>query len=202
MMERIVRFSIKRPKFIVGRRLVLLFGSQLPRAKTDTDPKHMLPATSPVRVNNDKVEERFELHADWIVLGVVNESGLEPQYALQDSAHHGRGRHPRRIAYDIVSFTADNVGQGAGPYACPLMPVPTTSGETVVPKVLYENPMFVDRLISKDGTTTAIYIPPRRRRTVFIADRVRALFEKETNDGMATVSTWPAIRLRGTPSAR
>src|SRR3989304_258520 len=78
MMERIVRFSIKRPKLVIWAVVVLslLFGSQLPRAKTDTDPKHMLPATSPVRVNNDKVEERFELHADWIVLGIVNESGV------------------------------------------------------------------------------------------------------------------------------
>src|SRR3989304_5347018 len=78
MMERIVRFSIKRPKLVIWAVVVLslLFGSQLPRAKTDTDPKHMLPATSPVRVYNDKVEERFELHADWVALGVADEAGV------------------------------------------------------------------------------------------------------------------------------
>lgn len=192
MTERIVRFSIKRPKLVVWAvvALSLLFASQLPRAKTDTDPKHMLPATSPVRVNNDKVEERFELHADWIVLGVVNESGVLNRNTLSKIARitDEVARIPGVIPYDVVSFTtADNVSaKGQDLYARPLMEaVPTTSGEmAALRKSLYENPMFVDRLISKDGTTTAIYIPIEKTANgKLIADRVRALFEKETKDG-------------------
>lgn len=192
MTERIVRFSIKRPKLVIWAVVVLslLFGSQLPRAKTDTDPKHMLPATSPVRVNNDKVEDRFELHADWIVLGVVNESGVLNRNTLSKIARITDEvmRVPGVIAYDVMSFTtADNVSaKGQDLYARPLMTTtPTTSAEvSALRKSLYENPMFVDRLISKDGTTTAIYIPIEKTANgKVIADRVRALFEKETNDG-------------------
>src|SRR3972149_4683269 len=114
MTERIVRFSIRRPKLVIWAvvALSLLFGSQLPRAKTDTDPKHMLPATSPVRVNNDKVEERFELHADWIVLGVVNETGVLNPGTLAKIARitDDVTGIPGVIAYDVISFTtADNV---------------------------------------------------------------------------------------------
>src|SRR3989339_746540 len=165
MTERIVRFSIRRPKLVIWAvvALSLLFGSQFPRAKTDTDPKHMLPATSPVRVNNDKVEERFELHADWIVLGVINESGVLNRSTLSKIARITDEvmRVPGVIAYDVVSFTtADNVSaKGQDLYARPLMSTaPTTSVETAaLRKSLYESPMFVDRLISKDGKATAIY---------------------------------------------
>src|SRR3989304_548635 len=56
--------------------ITFLFGTQLPKIKTDTDPKHMLPATSPVRQYNDQVEEWFGLHADVMVLGIRNDKGI------------------------------------------------------------------------------------------------------------------------------
>lgn len=52
----LVEFSMRRPKLIVAATVVLtlLFVTQFPRIKTDTNPKHMLPETSDVRVwNND-----------------------------------------------------------------------------------------------------------------------------------------------------
>ncbi|HLE62541.1 MAG TPA: hypothetical protein VI750_05345, partial [Pyrinomonadaceae bacterium] len=186
-----MRFSIRRPKLVIWTVVVLtlLFGSLLPRAKTDTDPKHMLPATSPVRVNNDKVEERFELHADWIVLGIVNESGVLNHNTLSKISRitDEVARIPGVIGYDVVSFTtADNVSaKGLDLYARPLMSsAPTANAEiSALRNALYENPMFVDRLISKDGQATAIYIPIEKTANgKVIADQVRALFEKETKD--------------------
>ncbi|MBI2842274.1 MAG: MMPL family transporter [Armatimonadetes bacterium] len=192
MTERIVRFAIRRPRVVIWTvvGLSIFFGSQFPKIKTDTDPKHMLPATSPVRVNNDKVEERFELHADWIVLGIVNGSGVLNRNTLSKIARltDDVTRIPGVIAYDVVSFTtADNVlAKGQDLYARPLMEtVPATSGEIAALRSwLYENPMFVDRLISKDGKATAIYVPIEKTANgKVIADRIRAILDKDPKDG-------------------
>ncbi len=79
-----VQFAIARPKTVIGVALIItiLFGSQLPKITTDTDPKHMLPITSPVRQYNDQVEREFELHPDVLVLGVVNERGIVNKQTL------------------------------------------------------------------------------------------------------------------------
>ena len=60
------------PRWVVALTLglTLLFAAQLPKIKTDTDPKNMLPVTSPVRQYNDEVEGWFALHPDVIVLGI------------------------------------------------------------------------------------------------------------------------------------
>ena len=48
----LVEFSIRRPRLIVAATvaLTLLFLTQFPSIKTDTNPKHMLPENSDVRV--------------------------------------------------------------------------------------------------------------------------------------------------------
>src|SRR3990172_616071 len=73
-----VNFSVRFPKTVLAVALLvtILFGLQFPKARTDTDPKNMLPETSAVRVYNDQVERQFSLHADVIVVGIVNERGL------------------------------------------------------------------------------------------------------------------------------
>src|SRR3990170_2160611 len=78
MRRRIVEFSVSHPKRVIFFMLfiTLLFAAQLPKIKTDTDPKHMLPATSPVRQYNDQVEGWFGLHADVMVLGIRNDEGV------------------------------------------------------------------------------------------------------------------------------
>src|SRR3970282_2230962 len=74
----LVDFSIRRPKLVVWVTvaLTLLFLTQFPRLKTDTNPKNMLPATSEVRVWNDEVDRLFALYEDTIVVGVQNEAGV------------------------------------------------------------------------------------------------------------------------------
>src|SRR3990172_10335942 len=74
----LVEFSIRRPKVIVAATvlLTLLFLTQFPRIKIDTNPKHMLPETSDVRVWNDEVDRIFALYEDTIVVGVRNDAGV------------------------------------------------------------------------------------------------------------------------------
>src|SRR3990172_5298560 len=61
----------------------LLFAAWLPRIRTDTDPKNMLPVTSDVRVFNRQVEQWFGLHEDMIVVGIMRDGGLFEQKALE-----------------------------------------------------------------------------------------------------------------------
>ena len=67
----LTRFSVERPGWVIAGTLAitLLFLTQFPRVQTDTDPKNMLPVTSPVRVSNDEVERWFALHKDVMVRG-------------------------------------------------------------------------------------------------------------------------------------
>ena len=77
-MRKLVEFSVDHPRLVVSLTLglTLIFAAQLPKIKTDTDPKNMLPVTSPVRQYNDQVESWFALHPDMIALGVRNEEGI------------------------------------------------------------------------------------------------------------------------------
>src|SRR3970040_736192 len=74
----LVDFSIRRPKLVVwlAVAVTLLFITQLPRIKTDTNPKNMLPETSDVRVWNNEVDRAFALYEDTIVVGVRNDAGV------------------------------------------------------------------------------------------------------------------------------
>ena len=71
----LVEFSVNHPKLVVVLSIIitLAFMTQFPKMKTDTNPKHMLPDTSDVRVWNDEVDKTFALYEDMIVLGIVNE---------------------------------------------------------------------------------------------------------------------------------
>jgi hypothetical protein len=184
----IVAFSMRHPRATLAALAVvtIFLGLQLPKMKSDTDPKHMLPATSPVRVYNDKVEAWFGLHADVIVLGIVNPEGvlnpatLERVARITDQVLQIKGV----IARDVASFTTtDDVrAEGDNLYARRLMEeIPRTPAQlAALRRSLYENPMLVERLISKDGTATAIYIPIEPTANgKQIADRIRAIVARE-----------------------
>ena len=74
----LVEFSIRRPKtvLLLAGLLTLVFLTQFPKIRTDTNPKHMLPDTSDVRVWNDEVDKTFALYEDTIVVGVENAAGV------------------------------------------------------------------------------------------------------------------------------
>jgi predicted RND superfamily exporter protein len=78
IIHRLTSFSVDHPKLAIGLTLAItaVFCLQLPKITTDTDPKHMLPVTSPVRQYNGQVERDFGLHADNLVVGIVNERGI------------------------------------------------------------------------------------------------------------------------------
>src|SRR3990172_6540868 len=113
-LRRATAFSIDHPLLVIGLTVLvtLAFAVQFRKITIDTDPKHMLPVTSPVRQYNDQVEKDFALHADVIALGIVNEQGVINRETLSRIAELTREiqKMPGVISRDVVSFsTIDNV---------------------------------------------------------------------------------------------
>ena len=202
-MNKLTGFSINHPRWTIVLSLLVtvMFATQLPKVKTDTDPKNMLPATSDVRIYNDQVEKTFALHKDVIVLGIVNPhtvfnaATLEKVGRLTDSIAHLKGV----VWEDIISFTtADNVvAEGNNLTVLPLLTdLPHTPEEMeTFRKELLDNPIWLGRLISKDGKTTAIYVPLETDANAKkIADRLREIVKKEKGEEKYYVAGDPVAR--------
>ncbi len=202
-MSKLTNFSINHPKSVIVLSLIitLLFATQIPRVKTDTDPKNMLPATSDVRVYNDEVEKTFALHKDVIVLGIVN-----PHTVFNPSTLKKIERITNQVVLlkgvvleDVISFsTADNVvAEGDNLTVRPLLPdIPQAPEELQTFKQeLLENPIWEGRLISKDGKTTAIYIPLEPGANAkTIADQLREIVRQEKGEEEYYIAGDPVAR--------
>lgn len=187
LIHRFTSFSVDHPWLVIGLTLVitLAFGLQLPKMTTDTDPKHMLPITSPVRQYNDQVEREFGLHADNLVVGIVNERGVVNRETLSNIAELTRQiqKIPGVVVRDVNSFTTiDNVTVEGGSLSVrPLLGEVPASGEELeaLRRMLLENPLLRNRVISEDTKATAIYVPlePSANGRE-IAERIRQMLPK------------------------
>ncbi|OGX05732.1 MAG: hypothetical protein A2Z88_10975 [Omnitrophica WOR_2 bacterium GWA2_47_8] len=199
----LVEFSVDHPKLIVVLSVVvtLLFLTQFPKIKTDTNPKNMLPATSDVRVWNDEVDRTFGLYEDMIVLGVTNEQGILNKDILgkisrvTDEILGIKGVALR----DVNGFsTITNVTDEEGTLrVAPLMPeAPKTAEEiAALKKQLFGNPLFINRIISEDGKTTAIYIPLEKGANgKEAADQIRKIITKEKGGEKYYIAGDPVAR--------
>ncbi len=184
MHKALVGWSMDHPWAVLALTLLLTlaFGSQLPRIQADTDPKNMLPSTSPVRQYNDQVEGWFGLHPDVIVVGVWSEGGIFTPDTLARIARLTEGilKLPGVITRDVVALPTVNdvtVADGAL-QARPILervPGDAAAAERLGRQVL-ANPLLVNRLISADARTTAIYVPIEASANgKIIADRIKAL---------------------------
>lgn len=159
--------GIERPRLalLVCLFVAMLFGAAFPWARVDTNPKNMLPPESAVRVWNDQVDQRFGLHEDTIVLairptgGVLTTDSLGKLHQLSADVL----ALPGVVKADVTSlYTVDNVTAGGDllRIAPLLAAVPKDDGQIgALRQQLFEGPLFVDRLISRDEKTTAIYVP-------------------------------------------
>ena len=199
----LVEFSVDHPKLIVVLSLALsiVFLTQFPKIKTDTNPKNMLPPTSDVRMGNDEVEKTFGLYEDMIVLGIRNEQGILNSDTLGKIQRiTGEVLKLKGVAArDVSSFTTiDNVTvEGETLKVGPLMTtVPKTGKElSVMRKALYENTLFINRIISEDGKTTAIYVPLEKGGNgKELADKIREIVGKEKGDENYYVAGDPVAR--------
>ena len=199
----LVEFSIRRPKLIVAVTvaLTLLFLTQFPHIKTDTNPKHMLPENSDVRVWNDEVDKTFALYEDTIVVGVENNAGVLNRETLTRIARVTDAiiKLEGVASRDVNSFTTiTNVTAETGTLKVgPLMPgAPQTDTEVEsLRTALFGNPLLVDRVISKDGQTTAIYVPLEKGANgAVIAGNIREIVAKEKGPERYYVAGDPVAR--------
>lgn len=181
-------WSTNHPRLTIAIVVILsaVFGAWLPRMRTDTDPKNMLPATSDVRVMNDQVDQWFGLHKDMIVVGIVREGGIFDREALRAVERVTTAITGLKgvVSVDVTSFTtADNVVVDDGSLRVePLLPrVPETPAEMDrFRKSMMDNPMVIGRLLSQDGTTTAIYAPLEKGANgKDIADQIETILAAE-----------------------
>jgi hypothetical protein len=199
----LVEFSVRRPKLVVALTiaLTLAFMTQFPRIRTDTNPKNMLPATSAVRVWNDEVDRTFALYEDTIVLGIARDGGVLNAATLGRVARITEGilRIKGVAARDVTSFTTiTNVTAEAGVLkVAPLVAdVPRTEQDLArLRRTLFENPLFVNRIVSEDGRTTAIYVPLEKGANgKAVADEIRRIAGRERGDEQYYVAGDPVAR--------
>ncbi|MBI5057539.1 MAG: MMPL family transporter [Nitrospirae bacterium] len=199
----LVEFSVNHPKLVVLLTILvtLISMTQFTKIRTDTNPKHMLPETSEVRIWNDEVDKTFSLYEDMIVVGIVNDKGILNQGTLSkiiritDEILTIKGVAAR----DVNSFpTITNVSaEESALKVAPLMTeVPKDDTEMQsLRKMLFENPLFINRIISKDGKTTAIYIPLEKGANgKEIADKIREIVSKEKADEKYYIAGDPVAR--------
>jgi uncharacterized protein len=165
--SRLTAFGVDSPRLtiLICVLFALVFAAALPWAKVDTNPKNMLPPDSAVRVWNDEVDKRFGLHEDTVVVAVRIEEGVLNTAAL------GKLRQlsaavlalPGVVKADVTSlYTVDNVTAEADSLRiAPLLPGAPVNDVQVqaLRQQLFDGTLFIDRLISRDEKTTAIYVP-------------------------------------------
>ncbi|HED03549.1 MAG TPA: hypothetical protein ENI60_02140 [Candidatus Fraserbacteria bacterium] len=186
----LTRFSVDHPWVVLALvgLVTIAFGLQLPNMRTDTDPTNMLPANSEVRVQNAEVRARFQLHKDTIVLGIVNDGAdgifnpgtLQKIVRISDQILRLKGVS----APDVTGLSTVDYLSAKGndlKVRVLLRTAPTTpEGIAALKKKIAEVPSYQGTLISRDGHTTAIYIPLKKGTNgKAIADQIRAIVAKE-----------------------
>lgn len=201
--QRLVAWSAEHPYtvLVLVLLLTLAFASQLPRIRTDTDPKNMLPITSPVRQYNDQVEGWFGLHPDVIVVGIWSEGGIFTPETLARLARLTDGilKLPGVIVRDVVALSTVNdvtVADDALQARPILEQVPRDRGAAErLKRQVFDNPLLVNRLVSADTRTTAIYVPIEQGANgKVIADRIRAMVAAARGPERAYIAGDPVAR--------
>ena len=187
MLERMTKFSLDRPKTVIGIVLIVtvLFGLQFPRISIDTDPENMLKPDQPDRVFYNRVKKDFGIH-DLIVVGIVDKEGIFRPESLERVARVTSQilKIKGVIIEDVVSLTTtDNVKSSGGFLDIhPVMrEIPLSSKAADQIRVdIAENPFLNEKIASVDGTAVALYIPIQKKDMSYrIAKLIEAILQRE-----------------------
>ena len=187
MLERLTKFSLDRPRTIIGFVLILtvLFGLQFPRIQIDTDPENMLEADQPDRVLYDQIKDEFGIN-DLIVVGIIDEDGIFRPEVLG---------HLKRTISEILTIsgvivedvvcltTTDNIKSSGGllDIRPVLYEVPQTNEEArQLLQEIKDNPFLYEKIASADGSAIALYIPIQQKDMSYrIASEIQAILDDE-----------------------
>jgi uncharacterized protein len=184
------QLSMSYPKTTLMAALLvtILFGWQFTKINIDTDPENMLEPTQPDRVFFDAVKEDFGIH-DLIVLGIEDPQGifrpdtLQKVFAITDEIL----TIPGVIYNDVVSLmTTDDVSFDEGFLRVrPVMEsIPSDDKSALALKeTVLSNPLFSEKLASRDGMSTAIYVPIEAKKESYrIAQQIEQIAEKHLEE--------------------
>jgi uncharacterized protein len=191
MVKKLTYFSIEHPRLVIVLTLILtfLFLFQFPRAIIDTDPENMLEENQPDRVFYDQVKSDFGIR-DMIVLGLTDKEGVfRPEFLsslerITDEILNIDGI----VVEDVISFsTTDNVTSEDGTMQVNriMKDVPQNMEESKKLKDgIYDNPLFVEKIVSKDGNAVALYLPIQQKDMSYrISQEIETIVQKETGEG-------------------
>src|SRR4030065_744357 len=136
-----------------------------------------------------------------IVVGIQNNAGVLDPTTLDKIRRLTQAimEIPGVATRDVTSFlTVTNVSAGGGTLRVgPLMPeTPRTPADLAsLRQALFGNPLFIDRIISRDGKTTAIYVPLERAANgKVVADQIRSIVRRERGSERYYIAGDPVAR--------
>ena len=190
MLKKLSYFSIKYPKTVIILTLILtgVFLYQFPKANIDTDPENMLEAHQTDRLFYDQIKKDFGIR-DMIVLGITDEEGIFQPSTLARIARITDEilKIEGVIVEDVISFTTtDNVTSEDGLMKVSriMEAVPRTDEEVESIRTgVYDNPLFVEKIVSKDGDAVALYIPIQQKDMSYrISKEIETIVQKELGE--------------------
>lgn len=189
-LKKLTYFSINHPKLVIALTLIItgLFLFQFPNAHIDTDPENMLEPDQSDRVFYDQMKKDFGIR-DMIVLGITDETGIFKPKTLGKIARITDKilKIKGVIVEDVISFTTtDNVTSEAGVMQVRriMTTIPQTKQEVEAIKTsVYDNPLFVEKIVSKNGDGVALYIPIQQKDMSYrISKEIELIVQKELDE--------------------
>jgi len=162
----LARRAVAFPKLTILVVLLMTVGftSRLPTLTVDDEVLNMMPADHPARLLQERIEQQFGVR-DLVILAVENARGVfnpESLARLKALSDFLAGQ-PGIVAEDVASLAAlDNVVAQADELLMrpPLQAIPPDAAAAqAIRDEVRDNPLFVNRLVSADGTVAAVYAP-------------------------------------------
>jgi len=187
MLQKLTEIVTRFPKTTIIIILVatIFFAIQFPKIKIDTDPENMLEENQPDRVFYDKIKKEFGIHG-LLVVGIVDENGIFNPDTLRRIAKVTDDilRIKGVIIEDVVSLrTSDNVTSEDGTLIVKrfMEELPQNQQDLEnLKNALYDNSFFVDKIISRDGKATSIYIPiGKKDQSYRVSKEIEKILKKE-----------------------
>ena len=191
MIKKLTYFSIEHPKLVITLTLIFtfIFLLQFPKAIIDTDPENMLEEHQADRLFYDQVKKDFGIR-DMIVLGLTDEAGVFQPGFLEKLARITNEilKIDGVIVEDVISFTTtDNIVSEDGIMKVHriMENVPQTNEDSKILKAsIYDNPLFVEKIVSKDGKAVALYLPIQQKDMSYrISQEIEVVVKKELGEG-------------------
>ena len=187
MLNKLTEIVTRFPKTTIAVVLIatVFFAIQFPKIKIDTDPENMLEQRQPDRVFYNNIKKEFGIN-DLLVVGIVDEQGIFNSDTLRRIANVTDNilKIKGVIIEDVVSLrTSDNVTEENDTLIVKrfMEEIPEGSQEIEqLRKELFGNPFFVDKIISRDGKATSIYIPIEKKDQSYrISKEIETILKKE-----------------------